>query len=110
MENIHGSTATTLPFVLKMSRKSYLMSNLRKCRLAGRRFRLAMAGVLAVATCGCGSPSGMAPAAHAQTAAASKSDADVPENPYPQHIPAPPLPAAEWVNTPAPLSLADLRG
>ncbi len=80
------------------------------CRVAGRRFPLAVAGVLVVAICGCGSPSGLLPAAQAQTAAPDKSGTDTAENPYPQHIPAPPLPAAEWVNTPAPLSLADLRG
>src|SRR4051812_8711582 len=32
------------------------------------------------------------------------------ENPYPHRVAAPALEGGEWVNTPAPLALADLRG
>src|SRR5262249_36002467 len=32
------------------------------------------------------------------------------ENPYPHRIPSPPLEGAEWVNTPAPHTLAEFRG
>jgi DNA-binding beta-propeller fold protein YncE len=38
------------------------------------------------------------------------SNAGAVANPYPHRIPAPPLEGGEWVNTPAPLALADLRG
>jgi thiol-disulfide isomerase/thioredoxin len=65
---------------------------------------------LAILIWGCGSPNGFAPAARAQAPEPAKADADVAEFPYPHHIAAPPLPAAEWVNTAAPVSLADLRG
>lgn len=37
-------------------------------------------------------------------------NANVAENPYRQRVPAPALEGGEWVNTPAPLALADLRG
>jgi DNA-binding beta-propeller fold protein YncE len=37
-------------------------------------------------------------------------NATVAENPYPHRVAAPPLEGGEWVNTPAPLALADLRG
>jgi DNA-binding beta-propeller fold protein YncE/thiol-disulfide isomerase/thioredoxin len=37
-------------------------------------------------------------------------NANVAENPYPHRVAAPPLEGGEWVNTPAPLALADLRG
>ena len=36
--------------------------------------------------------------------------ANLAENPYPHRIAAPPLEGGEWVNTAAPLALADLRG
>jgi sugar lactone lactonase YvrE len=49
-----------------------------------------------------------------RTAVAQPSDtvakAKTAENPYPHRIAAPPLEGGEWVNTPAPLKLADLRG
>src|ERR1041385_7091747 len=35
---------------------------------------------------------------------------NVAENPYPHRVPSPALERGEWVNTPAPLVLADLRG
>jgi thiol-disulfide isomerase/thioredoxin len=36
--------------------------------------------------------------------------ANVAENPYPHRVAAPALEGGEWVNTPAPLAIADLRG
>ncbi len=60
------------------------------------------------ACCGCGGSNVVGQIAQAQ-AAASPGTNPV-ENPYPHRLPAPPLTGAEWVNTPAPLSLADFRG
>ncbi len=47
-------------------------------------------------------------AARGENAAAPNRKAG--ENPYSQRVPAPPLEGGEWVNTKAPVSLADLRG
>src|SRR3954469_16098238 len=47
--------------------------------------------------------------AHAEAPSAGP-NANVAENPYPHRVAAPPLEGGEWVNTPAPLALADLRG
>ncbi len=56
-----------------------------------------------------GTTSAFVPKADAQ---APQADAKVSavENPYPHRIAAPALEGGEWVNTPAPLALADLRG
>jgi DNA-binding beta-propeller fold protein YncE len=73
-------------------------------------YRRALVGVLTIAICVCGSPNGLFSAGKAQTTAPAAGETEISESPYPHHIRAPPLAAAEWVNTQAPLSLADLRG
>ncbi len=50
------------------------------------------------------------PSCAAQPAPSATSAANPAANPYPHRVPAPPLAGGEWVNTPAPLSLGDLRG
>src|ERR1043166_5967169 len=75
-----------------------------------KSFRIAVAGLLTIAICGCGSSNGVVPMALGQTGGPATSNPKAAENPYPRRVPAPPLVGGEWVNTAGPLSLADLRG
>jgi thiol-disulfide isomerase/thioredoxin len=63
---------------------------------------------LGIALC-FGAADWICPVAHAEVPPAGP-NANVAENPYPHRIAAPPLEGGEWVNTPAPIALADLRG
>src|SRR4051812_48461258 len=67
-----------------------------------------------VAFCtGCGGPDGVARTARAQPGADATVGGNAgnkAESPYPHRIPGPPLEGAEWVNTPAPHTLAEFRG
>ncbi len=65
---------------------------------------------LIVMCVGCGQHGGIEAAAQAQPPATDASAGSTATNPYPRRVPAPPLKGADWVNTPAPLSLADFRG
>src|SRR5262245_26491323 len=81
---------TTVNFGLNMTRKSFRH----------------IAVVVAVCCAASGWASNLA-MAEAPPAAAKAGPA---ENPYPHRVAAPALEGGEWVNTPAPLALADLRG
>lgn len=82
----------------------------RKRRALIRDLRLAAVGLMTAAICGCGESNGVLPVAQAQPAPSAAANAKSVENPYAHRIPAPPLVGGDWVNTAAPLSLADLRG
>src|SRR6476646_4594596 len=69
---------------------------------------LRLIAVMAAALC-FGSAGRVASFARAE-AQPSVPNANVAENPYPQRIAAPALEGGEWVNTSAPLAIADLRG
>src|SRR4051812_20994631 len=63
---------------------------------------------IVVATC-CGLVGLVVASARAEAPPAA-ANVNVTENPYPHHVAAPAIEGGEWVNTPAPLALADLRG
>jgi thiol-disulfide isomerase/thioredoxin len=66
----------------------------------GRRDLVTLLAALALLAC--------SRASHAQTESSAVSAMD--DNPYALRVPAPSLEGGDWVNTEAPLSLADLRG
>lgn len=77
-------------------------------RVTRRRTAVILAMIVAICG-GCGDSNGGGPIARAQSTAAA-TNGDAVANPYPHRVPAPALEGGEWVNTPAPLALADLRG
>ncbi|HVT29705.1 MAG TPA: thioredoxin-like domain-containing protein [Lacipirellulaceae bacterium] len=81
----------------------------KRRHLVGRNLSILVAAVV-ISCAGCGQGGGINTGAQAQSLGTSASDASAALNPYPRRISAPPLKGAEWVNTPAPLSLADFHG
>src|SRR5262245_51399898 len=90
----------TITFVATVSVDSFAFNRTRKS------LRLLAAILYAL---GCGTVGLMGSSAWAEDSPAVP-NANARENPYTQRIAAPPLEGGEWVNTAAPLALADLRG
>jgi DNA-binding beta-propeller fold protein YncE len=65
---------------------------------------------IAAAVVLCCAATGLAGSIARAEAPPAAANAQVAENPYPRRVPAPALEGGEWVNTAAPLALADLRG
>jgi DNA-binding beta-propeller fold protein YncE len=113
MMNIFRATDTTGLFVPTTAAKLFSKGDRQEHFSHIDRVRPIITALVLVFSCGYGEP-GIGQVAQAQTPPPADSRANAGAkavaNPYPHRIPAPPLAGGEWVNTAAPLSLADLRG